>query len=88
MRIEVHTHSKKALGTWKVSAPWASATTGIVALVAPLGIFVLAGFGGAAGGLGFTLGGGVRELRLGEPGHSLRQRRRIYIDSRVKGSDV
>jgi len=54
MRIEVHTHSKKALGTWKVSTSWASATTGFVDLVAPSGIFVLAGFGGAAGGVGFA----------------------------------
>jgi len=56
MRTEVHTHSKKALGTWKVSTSWASATTGFVALVAPPDIFVLAGFGGAAGGVVSTRG--------------------------------
>lgn len=50
--------------------------------------FCVGGFWRAAGGVGFALGGGVAELRLGEPGHSLRQRRGIYIDSRVKGSDV
>ena len=55
MRTEVHTHSKKALGTWKVLTSWASATTGFVALVAPLDIFVL-GFGGAASGVVFTRG--------------------------------
>lgn len=54
MRIEVRTHSKKALGTWKVLTSWASATTGFVTLIAPSGIFGLMGFGGAAGGVVFT----------------------------------
>ena len=37
--LRKHTHSKKALGTWKVSTSWASCTTG--GLVSPSDMFAV-----------------------------------------------